>query len=105
VVVAVGIRSPQAGTLVAFRQSAHEEHVPQFTALVAYNVPSLTLAAPQANIAVAFHQAATVAVEQARIYAAVRGRVANPSRASLDVHARRARFLRAAARRHRNARL
>lgn len=76
--IAPEIRAPQGGVLAAVRQSAHEERVPQLNALVAYNIPSLTLAATQANISVAFQQATVVAVEQAQILVAVRGRIANP---------------------------
>jgi hypothetical protein len=77
-VAAVGIQAPQAGTLVTFRQAAHDANVPQAGSLVAYNVPSQSLAAVQAGTSVAFREAAILTVDQAQIYAAVRGRVANP---------------------------
>lgn len=77
-VAAVGIDAPQGGIIVAFRQAAHEEHVFQAAALAVYNVPAISLAATQANINVVIHEAATIAVPQARILPVVRGRAANP---------------------------
>jgi hypothetical protein len=68
---------PEAGILATYNVPA-QVNVPEAGGLVAYNVPSQNLAGTEAGIEVVFRQAATVAVAQAGILAAVRGRVANP---------------------------
>jgi hypothetical protein len=77
-VAAVGIQAPQAGFLVTLRQAAVSEDVPQFGALVVYNIPSEALAATQAGANVVLREESPVALTQANILAVVKGRVANP---------------------------
>lgn len=72
------IRAPQAGIIVTVRQAAEELRAVQAGNLVAYNIPSLTLAATFAGINVAITETSIVRVQQAPVLAVVRGSIFNP---------------------------
>ena len=69
---------PQGGYLAAVRQSAIDVRTSQADYLVAYNIPTENLAASFAGFMVVDNNPATIKVEQAFMFALVRGNIYNP---------------------------
>lgn len=72
------VNAPQGGMFVAVRQTAAALVAPQANTFVAYNIPTENMAASFAGVLVVANNAGVINVQQAFVFALVRGNIYNP---------------------------